>query len=83
MRHERPLLLKDRITGEKWPVNLACDFNFHINHRDFLHATNLRHRAEGFISPPKEGMLWIFSSEKSDGFGQDRTRDLEYQRPAC
>jgi hypothetical protein len=22
-------------------------------------------------------MLWIFSPEKSDGFGRDRTRDLE------
>jgi hypothetical protein len=26
--------------------------------------------------PPKEGMLWIFSPEKSDGFGLVRTRDL-------
>jgi hypothetical protein len=23
-------------------------------------------------------MLWIFSPEKSDGFGRDRTRDLGY-----
>jgi hypothetical protein len=28
-------------------------------------------------------MLWIFSPEKSDGFGRVRTRDLGYQRPAC
>jgi hypothetical protein len=27
-----------------------------------------------FTSPPKEGMLWIFSTEKSDGFGRVRTR---------
>jgi hypothetical protein len=64
MRHDRPLLVIDGITGEKWPVNLACDSDFH------------------FTSPPKEGMLRIFSPEKSEGFGRDRTRDLGYQRPA-
>ena len=25
------LSAKDGITGEKWPVNFACDFDFHIN----------------------------------------------------
>jgi hypothetical protein len=69
--------------GEKWPVNLACDSESHVNYRVLLHAANLRHGTDGFTSPPKEGMLWIFSSEKSDGFGQVRTRDLGYQRPAC
>ena len=29
--HERPLSAKDGITGEEWPVNFACDFDFHIN----------------------------------------------------
>jgi hypothetical protein len=54
--------------GEKWPVNLACDSVFHINSTDLLHAANLRHGTDGFTSPPKEeGMLWIFSPEKSDG----------------
>jgi hypothetical protein len=61
---------------------LACDSDFHINHRVLLHAANLRHGTEGFISHAKEGMLWIFSPEKSDGFGQVRTRDLGYQMPA-
>jgi hypothetical protein len=28
-------------------------------------------------------MLRIFSPEKSDGFGQVRTHNLGYQRPAC
>jgi hypothetical protein len=28
-------------------------------------------------------MMWIFSPEKSDGFGWVRTRDLGYQRAAC
>jgi hypothetical protein len=67
--------------GEKWPVNLACDSDFHVNRRVLLNATNLRHRTYGFASPPKEGMLWIFSPEKSDGFDRVRTRDLEYQKP--
>jgi hypothetical protein len=71
MRHEGSLSVKDRITGERWPVHLACGFDFHVNHRDFLHAANLQHGTDGFTSPLKEGMLWIFSPQKSDGFGQD------------
>jgi hypothetical protein len=70
--------VKDRITDEKWPVNFAYDFDFHINHRDFLHAANLLHGTGGFTSPPKEGMLWIFSPEKSDSFGRDRTCNHGY-----
>jgi hypothetical protein len=27
-------------------------------------------QTDGFISPPKEGVLRIFSPEKSDGFGR-------------
>jgi hypothetical protein len=60
--------------GEKWPVSLACDSDFHVNRWVFLHATNLRHWTDSFTSPPKEGMLWIFSPEKSDGFDRVRTR---------
>jgi hypothetical protein len=62
--------------GEKWPVNLARYSDFHVKRWHLLHAANLRHGADGFTSPPKEDMLWIFSPEKSDGFGRDRTRDL-------
>jgi hypothetical protein len=51
--------------------------------RELLYAANLRHGANGFTSLPKKGMLRIFSAEKSDGFGQERTRDLGYKRPAC
>jgi hypothetical protein len=29
-----------------------------------------RHRTDGFTSPPKEGVLRIFSPEKSDDFGR-------------
>jgi hypothetical protein len=59
--------------GEKWPINLACDSDFHVNRRVLLHAANLqngRHAVD--ISPVK-----------SDGFGLVRTRDLGYQKPAC
>jgi hypothetical protein len=41
--------------GEKWPVNLACDSDSHVNHRVLLHAANLRHGTDGFTFPPKEG----------------------------
>jgi hypothetical protein len=51
-----------------------------ISCKVLLHAANLRHGTDGFNSPPKEGMLRIFSPEKSDGFGRFRTRDLGYRR---
>jgi hypothetical protein len=69
--------VKDGIAGEKWPVNLACDSDFHVNHRVLLHTAKLRHGTDGFTSPPKEGMLRNFSPEKSEGFGRVRTRDLD------
>jgi hypothetical protein len=76
---------QERSVGEgrnwarKWPVNLACYSDFHVNRRVFLRAANLWHETDGFTSPPKEGMLRIFSPEKSDGLGRIRTRDLWYQ----
>jgi hypothetical protein len=36
----------------------------------------LPHGTDGFTSPPKEGMLRIFSPEKSDGFGWVLTHEL-------
>jgi hypothetical protein len=68
--------------GLKWPVNLACDSDFHVNRKDLLDAANLRHGTDGLITPPKEGILWIFSPEKSEGFGRVQTCDFGYQRPA-
>jgi hypothetical protein len=38
----------------------TCDF--HGKCRDLLHVANLRHGTDGFTSPPKEGVLRIFSS---------------------
>jgi hypothetical protein len=56
-------------TGEKWPrtlpkvatsTSLSCSFT----------CRKARHGTDGFTSPPNEGVLRIFSPEKSDGFGR-------------
>jgi hypothetical protein len=60
---------------EKWPVKFSQTIRLPRNCWFLLHAAKLRHGTDGFTSPPKEGMLRIFSSEKSDGFGRDRTRE--------
>jgi len=36
-------------------------FRIPLKFRDLLHAANLRHGTDGFPSPPKEGVLRIFS----------------------
>ena len=38
--------------------------DFHVTFMDLLHAVNLRHGTDGFTSPPKEGVLRIFSPWK-------------------
>jgi hypothetical protein len=38
--------------------------DFHVAFNVLLHAVNLRHGTDGFTSPPKEGVLRIFSPEK-------------------
>jgi hypothetical protein len=40
----------------------------------------LGHGTDYLTSPPKEGMLRIFTSEKSDGFGRVWTRELGNQK---
>jgi hypothetical protein len=57
--------------GEKWPNKFSLTITtFAEIVRDLLHAAKLRHGTDGFTSLPKEGMLRIFSPEKSDGFGR-------------
>jgi hypothetical protein len=56
--------------GEKWPVKFGRTMRLQRHCRVVLHAAKLRHGTDGFTSPPKEGMLWILSPEKSDGFGR-------------
>jgi hypothetical protein len=41
---------------------LRTTYYFHGKCTDLLHAVKLRHGTDGFTSPPKEGMLWIFMS---------------------
>ena len=38
--------------------------DFHVAFRNLLRAVNLRHGTDGFTSPPKEGVLRIFSPWK-------------------
>ena len=52
-RHERPLSAKDGITGEKWPVNFACDFDFHVN--------------PGFFDRPHKSATWETASLPPQG----------------
>jgi hypothetical protein len=61
--HERPLLVKGGIMGEKWPNK----FNLMIT--TSMEIIRLQHGTDGFTSPLKEGMMRIFSPKKSDGFG--------------
>ena len=66
------LAAKAGTVGEKVSDNFAYNSDFHIN-LWFLHAANLRHGTDGFTSPPKEGVLRIFSPQKSEGFGRVST----------
>jgi hypothetical protein len=52
--------VKDGITGKKWPVNLASDFDFHVNHRFLYHAAKLRNGADGltFLSEGRQAVAW-------------------------
>jgi hypothetical protein len=55
--------------GEKWPRNFTESGDFHVTLGSFT-CRKARNGADGFISPPKEDVLRIFSPEKSDGFGR-------------
>jgi hypothetical protein len=54
--------------GEKWQRNFAESGDFQSLLGSFT-CRKARHWTDGFTSPPKEGVLRIFSPEKSDGFG--------------
>ena len=49
---------------ERCPVVILPKFRLPRKFRDLLHAANLRHRTDGFTSPPKEGLLRIFFALK-------------------
>ena len=49
---------------ELWARNVrefSVNADFHVTFMDLLHAVKLRHGTDGFTSPPKEGVLRIFS----------------------
>jgi hypothetical protein len=57
--------------GERWSIKFSLTITTSKEIvRDFLHAAKLRYGKDGFTSPPMEGVLRIFSPEKSDGFGR-------------
>jgi hypothetical protein len=54
--------------GEKWPRILPKVTTSSL--LGSFTCRKARHGTDGFISPPKEGVLRIFSPEKSDGFSR-------------
>ena len=49
---------------ELWARNVrkfCLNADLHVTFRDLLHTVKLRHGTDGFTSPPKEGVLRIFS----------------------
>jgi len=50
--------------GEKCSDKFRLRIRLPRNSRDLLHAANLQHGTDGFTSPPKEGVLRIFSPLK-------------------
>jgi hypothetical protein len=70
--HQVPPCPPQRERSQRWKVELWAGIlssNFaemmtSTPFRDLLHAVNLRHGTDGFTSPPKEGVLRIFSPLK-------------------
>jgi hypothetical protein len=55
--------------GEKWP-GILPKVTTSTSLLGYFTRRKARHGTDGFTSPPKEGVLRIFSPEKSDGFGR-------------
>jgi hypothetical protein len=49
--------------------NFAESGDFHVTF-GFFYMRQARQGTDGFTSPPREGVLRIFSPEKSDSFGR-------------
>jgi len=49
--------------NSRWDLirRLRVNADFHVTLRNHLHAVKLRLGTDGFTSPPKEGVLRIFS----------------------
>jgi hypothetical protein len=64
-RRERPLAAEGRtLRGREMFRHVWPRIRISHNYRDLLHSANLRHGTDSFTSPPKEGVLGIFSSLK-------------------
>ena len=64
-RRERPLAAEGGTLGGRETFRQILSRNrLPRNSRELLHAASLRHGTDGFTSPPKEGVLRIFSPLK-------------------
>jgi hypothetical protein len=64
-RRERPLAAEGGcLRGREMFRQISSRIRLPRNSRDLLHAATLRHGTDGFTSPPKEGVLRIFSPLK-------------------
>ena len=63
-RYQVPPAAEGGTCGWELSGNFCLNVDFHTTFRDLLHAANLQHGNDGFTSPPKEGMLRIFSPLK-------------------
>ena len=64
-QRERPLAAEGgTLRGREMFRQISSRIRLPHNSRDLLHAANLRHGTDGFTSPPKEGVLRIFSPLK-------------------
>jgi hypothetical protein len=64
-RRERPLAAEgETLRGREMFQQISSRIRLPRNSRDLLHAANLWHGTDGFTSPPKEGVLRIFSPLK-------------------
>jgi len=64
-RRERPPVAEGgTLRGREIFRQISPRIQLPPNSRDLLHAANLRHGTDGFTSPPKEGVLRIFSPLK-------------------
>jgi hypothetical protein len=50
--------------GREMSENFCLNADVDVTFKDLLHAVTLRHGTDGFTSPPKEGVLRIFSPLK-------------------
>jgi hypothetical protein len=64
-RRERPPVAEGgTLRGREMLRQIPSTIRLPRNSRDLLHAANLQHGTDGFTSPPKEGVLRIFSPLK-------------------